>query len=136
MREIKFRGFDKETKAWVYGSLLLRDGGVVNIFESNDRRGFAVDSDTVGQFTGLRDKNDKEIYEGDVVKFENRETLPNVGVVTYWEDDCMFVCDSGVGVFELEKRYVTGEHLSEYRYNSYVVIGNIHDNPEFLDKLL
>ncbi len=138
-REIKFRGYNRKNKEWLYGFYLQNRGAhfvCPDEFAVNKSwDDYEIDPATLGQFTGLHDKNDREIYEGDVVKFENRNTLPNVGVVTYWEDDCMFVCDSGVGVFELEKRYVTGEHLSEYRYNSYVVIGNIHDNPELVTKL-
>ena len=133
-REIKFRGKDREN--WHYGDLVqeirhndnkLFDGTMTHIrnfeYKNGDYIGdsFPVNSETIGQFTGLHDKNGKEIYEGDIVRKFNGI----IGKVIYEHSE--FIID----VTNNEKLDYGRLDLIE---NFVEVIGNIYDNPDLLEK--
>ncbi len=124
-RTIKFRGFNRKDNKWFYGNLSQFDGGDCVI---ND---IAVDPDTVGQFTGLLDKNGKEIYEGDVIK----SPLGNVVSVGFGYKEHVIThgrprfTDSFAAYGWIASNLETG--ITDFVDNSFLcgeVIGNIHDN--------
>lgn len=134
MRVILFRGKDFSgviNHRWCFGSLdtTEKDRAVIIYLDrfGNKCRVF-VNPDTVGQYTGLTDKNGTKIFEGDIVKREytlwhgeakkTRET--QIGVVSYSNKDCGFCLDK---VCNLRKPW-DGDTLE--------IIGNIHDSPEKL----
>ena len=131
MREILFRGKTVGGE-WVYGDL-LHDGFDydVAIWEIETKLVTEVIPETVGQFTGLTDKNGKKIFEGDIVKdfipFNftiggKKEFEENVYVVEYCVQKCGF------------KPFCETDYYGQPIIEECKVIGNIHDNPELLEK--
>lgn len=133
MREIKFRGKRLDNGEWVVGSYIEAENRDLSIahqivpYESGEAVR-EVDPVTVGQFTGLKDKNGREIYVGDILKSERDDRLY---VVKFWSG--MFYasveeCNKGIfGGFPLHA--LTENEESGYECD---IIGNIHDNPELL----
>lgn len=121
MRTIKFRGKDIENEQqWRYGSLITYPNGasvIVEFDNDGNELSYDVDADTVGQFTGLYDKNNNEIYEGDIYRYDNPDSINEVSYCT----------GGGFAGFDL-----TPAIHSENRLLDVEVIGNIHDNPELL----
>lgn len=131
MRTIKFRGRDENGKWWygdlrhtmrVYGQahILIVDNGMEELRLTeywSDR----IDPETVGQFTGLFDRNKKEIYEGDILQL-------------YGEDSGAVEVRFVRGVFAFLWKGSLDEELptSAPTHVWAKVIGNIHDNPELL----
>lgn len=122
MRTIKFRGKDKETGQWKHGSLFVSDKGVCCISPAeNMHTGSVVAPETVGQYIGIKDSNDKEIYEGDIV----RETAPFEGeyITEYDEENACFK------FYSLRANdYITAIDFMA----AFEVIGNAFDNHELL----
>ena len=141
MREIKFRGKRLDNGEWVYGDYHHRAGGVHCIIDMQpDFQGkvvyvvIQVDAETIGQFTGLRDKNDKEIYEGDIVKWIL--TMPEVGVnggYEEYETEEIGEIQWDAGALQLGDYCAAGFAYESEDYAD--IIGNIHDNPELLKSL-
>lgn len=129
MRTIKFRGKRLDNGEWAYGSLLQGESqSVIATIKSNSinvHDCFEVDPDSVGQFTGLSDRNGKEIYEGDIV----RDNKGAVDVITYDSlafNLCVAYASSLNGV--CATFFGDNNPLKDLE-----VIGNIHDTPGLLN---
>ncbi|WP_407310562.1 YopX family protein [Desulfosporosinus sp. SB140] len=127
-REILFRGKRVDNGELVYGYYIRYEhmGIVKHIIVVNWAQVYAnshkVIPATVGQFTGLRDKNGKEIYEGDILI---SDTYPdNILKVEYR--------DSSFGAYPILKGNSGVVNLHVLALNTYEVIGNVHENPEIL----
>lgn len=129
MKEILFRGKIPGIIDWVYGYYAKSGDNHFILLDTDSENNFSIVApQTVGQYTGLKDKNGKKIFEGDIFKtyFESyTHSWEEVGVVTEF-----------CGAYGIES--ADGKHfrafINESVYTrSYEVIGNIHDNPELLE---
>ena len=139
MREIIFRGQTGTTegKKWVYGYLYK-----VKSFFSKEYQYFiknehlqenSVDEKTIGQYTGLKDKNGKEIYEGDILLAP--EWFGSLECVCIYQQENIVNPIQGFGLYSYDsyfKKYNTLVESDEW--DEFEVIGNIYDNLELLEE--
>jgi uncharacterized phage protein (TIGR01671 family) len=126
MREILFRGYNKNVKRFIYGDLTHFENEIRIIEKAG--YSFFVDPETVGQFTGLTDKNGVKIFEGDIIQDKYDESCNHV--IKYFEEESCF----GVLYIGLNGSLTPMSRLAKDWINEFdeVVIGNIHKNPELL----
>jgi len=127
MREILFRGKTEKEK-WVYGDLLHPDlfgnGYAIDDFSIPKDNCFDVNPETIGQYTGLTDKNGKKVFEGDIVAFTDI-----TGVINFIEG--CFCVKTNKPDWRSRNNPAIDIVYNEYE-NEVEIIGNIHDNPELL----
>jgi uncharacterized phage protein (TIGR01671 family) len=141
-REILFRGKRVDNGEWVSGSLVVDLKGLTSIIDYADHKGDAyswhdVGPETVGQYTGMKDKNGMMIFEGDVVthhvEYGEGQIRDKIkGFVYYVKGEYLIsdmVYDMDGGRFQKLAKTVS-EFMPEIF--SCKIIGNIHDNPELL----
>lgn len=128
MREIKFRAYVVESlidSQWIengYGVTKIKyTDGTSSVHILTAYGDYQVAEESVGQYTGLKDKNKREIYEGDIVQFTdnyNTDIPPRIGVVKF--NNASF--------------YITDGAYSCYRWIdiNVEIIGNIYENPELI----
>lgn len=114
MREIKFRAKRLYNGEWISGDLHLHTPFPHIHSTLGDKA--KIDTDTIGQFTGLRDRHGKEIYEGDIVRYDMGG-----------ECEVSYCIGGGFAGFDLSPAFHDEHQLTDVE-----VIGNIHDNPELL----
>ena len=144
-REILFRGKLEYNGKWIYGDLLQYEDGDVAIFgdklssfgcectemSKRDR----VNPDTIGQYTGLKDKDGNKIFEGDIVHLKgDGYDGAKVGkdyyrVVTFHEGSFCLSIEDGVHYPLHTPIY---EHCDSHSIVNWVVVGNVTDNPEII----
>lgn len=138
MRKIKFRGKSRKSGEWFYGNLYDKDTKGNTHVGTTQCGCLNIDPDSVGQFTGLKDKDRKEIYEGDIIAVCGK--YPKV---VKWIDDYAAFCTANIDDLHSP---ITARAGEKYAYgipapgwwtdfaNEIEVIGNIHDNPELLEQ--
>ena len=136
MREILFRAKDEASNKWVYGYYvhLPSAAGSVHIMQvpagnpDENNTTYYIIPETVGEYTGVTDKNGKKIFEGDIISYFDRDFLNSE--VVFYKNAFMF-------------RFIS-EYVQKIRQQKYdlifqnvsicgKVIGNIHDNPELVE---
>ena len=125
IENIKFRGKSKKTVEWLYGDLIRNVEGafaIVPPYEismNNYYRNYVVDKETIGQYTGLKDKNGREIYEGDILCYRDAKFQTHI---VYHNGGFYFSHFGGT----------TFTAIGDHEINKYTVVGNIYDNKELL----
>lgn len=128
MREIKFKAWDKDRKRWTNYSIaedLPRFYDKHTGCWKTDKEGKRF---VLSQYTGLKDKNNREIYEGDVIKAISFARW--IGVVEYSDENQAFIFD------DLDKKYRGKSTVFMNQFDDgFEILGNIYENPKLLKEL-
>ncbi len=143
MREILFRGKRTDNGEWVYGDLLQRDEGrkikaIMPPYPA--KKGIVVKEDSIGQYTGLTDKNGTQIFEGDIFIDKEDEVIS----VVKFRNGMFCLVDYGIKGALMPYGYDESaggfgecdcQPMDNYNIDEMQIDGNIHDNPELLKEV-
>lgn len=143
MREIEFRGKRKIDDTWIYGGYIKTHRTNKSLIGGTSRF-CQIKPETLGQYTGLKDKNGTKIFEGDIVRTQEYRTRPYstnakkkrfLGVVEYFE----YQHHNSIAIYDNGYKVKTFEDTGEYKcfdwsyFYDCEVVGNIYDNPELVN---
>lgn len=123
-REILFRGLSNQGKGWLYGDLIRNKRGAIAIVPPHPLKVthryscYEVIPDTIGQYTGLTDKNGVRMFEGDIISLGD----PNIKYLTMWYN-------AGFAAKQIGASSYVG---LTYWASDIKVLGNVTDNPELM----
>lgn len=126
-REILFRAKRKDNDQWIYGDILTFNGTGCEIsdWDTIDYSRYDVNSETIGQFTGIKDKSGLKIFEGDIIKVD-----------AYGIASVIFNTAMASFMILTKSKYNDGTNIhigfEETEEDEIEVVGNIHDNPKLI----
>ena len=126
MREIKFRGKRIDNGKWVYGYFLVNQFGEHTICDKTFAA--AVIPETVGQFAGLHDRGSKDIFEGDIIRYDNfysDSPEDDAFIITEVKFVSCAFCVLDEGNWEAFTKIISSDDTE--------IIGNIYENPTLLE---
>lgn len=130
MQEIKFRGKRNYDGKWVHGYYTgiyqMEDGELICIKDINGKDNLCL-KETLGQYTGFKDKDNKEVYKGDIIEVSTSIDEEEITIYTvYWNDSALQYS------LEVIQGVNYDDVLADLSPSSVKVIGNIYDNPQLL----
>lgn len=144
-REILFRGKRVDNGEWIYGDLLTPTD-IMDVWEISENTGmgdrYEIDPETVGQYTGITDKNETKIFEGDILRGYKYPYLSE-GHFNYYAEVIYFENCPAFGLYTFKNPnldFIAGishgntDFIDYWECENWEVIGNIYDNPELMEE--